>query len=152
MGVVVSKKTKERTKKVHQTTTVVTALKLGNSNRVQPQTSSKNNTSVKSTEQFNRGINASFRERPDESKGLNTCKDSLTYGLPSLRDSELAVTGNRTSGTTGYWNQSSAKGVENGQIPTIPYFGAWHDRVGCNSSPYACILYIGQSKTRIPKM
>ena len=84
MGVIASKKTKERTKQVQQTAAVVTALKSTStkSNKVEPQ---PNKTSSKSTH-----VGYGGRRLSDEREGLNNCKDSLTYGLPELKDSDTA--------------------------------------------------------------
>ena len=126
MGVIASKKTKERTKQVQQTAAVVTALKSTStkSNKVEPQ---PNKTSSKSTH-----VGYGGRRLSDEREGLSNCKDSLTYGLPELKDSDTAYN-MRASGTTGYWDQAN-RGAS-GQSKVIPYFGAWYDRV---SSSYSC--------------
>lgn len=150
MGVIVSKKTKERTKKVQQTTAVVTALKSTSStksNKVEPEPSQ--NLGAKSYGTSSNGTNAGYSDRvrygerrlSDEREGLNNCKDSLTYGLPELKDSDAAYSIS-ASGTTGYWDQTN--GGENGQSRTIPYFGAWYDRVEFDELCTVCRVYTGK--------
>ena len=131
MGVIVSKENRDRTKKVQQTAAVVSALKMaskdakGNgspslSNRSKDETSSlQSQTHPDSLEQRN----DKFVDRNDDFDrehmgSLNHDKSSLTYGLPELTDSYA-----HSSGTTGYWNKS------NKAVVTIPYFGAWKNRV-----------------------
>ena len=135
MGVVVSKKNQDRTKKVQQTAAVVSALKSS--------TSKARTVSKEDGNTARLGANrvapveekifdyASYRKEINENsmEGLNADRSSVTYGLPELGQDFVDVS---RSGTTGYWSPEST-------TVTVPYFGAWKNRVRCGAS--FCCLY-----------
>lgn len=132
MGIIVSKESRNRTKKVQQTAAVMTALKLASKE-------SKESTEKDSptTDQAQAGQTSQILQETQNHKAtdehldfdrehtanLNNDKSSITYGLPELDAADhLAY----SSGTTGYWDKS------NKAVIGIPYFGAWKQRV-CSS-------------------
>ena len=134
MGVIVSKENQNRTKKVQQTAAVVSALKTAskdNKGRVSPTVSnhSKDSLFVERQTQNNSNElqNARFSTRDDDldrehMASMNHDKTSLSYGLPNLGHADSYV-----SGTTGYWDKNDKSAV------TVPYFGAWKNRVSVKS-------------------
>lgn len=123
MGVIVSKKNQDRTKKVQQTAAVVSALKTASQNKDCPSSkrvSGLSESSKVAPLQEKKFSYASYCEERDSSStgGLNLDRGSLAYGLPELNEDSNTS----RSGTTGYWNADSA-------TVTIPYFGAWNNRV-----------------------
>ena len=134
MGVIVSKENRNRTKKVQQTAAVVSALKMAskdNKGKVSPTVSnhSKDSLSVETQTQNNSNElqNARFSTRDDDldrehMASMNHDKTSLSYGLPNLGNADSYV-----SGTTGYWDKNDKSAV------TVPYFGAWKNRVSGKS-------------------
>lgn len=116
MGVIVSKKEgQEKTKKVKQTTAVVSAFKA----TPNPQVSKKDKDFDKNDNSFHSKYDTSLGKF--SLSGRNDDKESLSYGLPELEDLEA---GSRSAGTTGYWNAT-----EDTTTNAIPYFGAWKNRV-----------------------
>lgn len=132
MGVVVSKKTNSRTKKVQQTASVVAALKVQKSNKVESSTS--HNLQSNKFYSYDRGtrngsgeVNVMFAERrlSADKKAI----ESLTYGLPALKEPLDRLPSISDRGITGNLEKSNSKGREDVEIVTIPYFGAWDNRV-----------------------
>lgn len=145
MGVIVSKENRDRTKKVQQTAAVVSALKMASkdaksngspsfSNHSNDKTLSlQSQTHLDSHEQRNdKFVNRNDDFDREHLGSLNHDKSSLTYGLPELTDSYA-----HSSGTTGYWNKSDKA------VVTIPYFGAWKNRVVNDELCTICGVYTG---------
>lgn len=144
MGVIVSKENRNRTKKVQQTAAVVSALKTAskdNKGKVSPTVSnhSKDSLSVERQTQNNSNElqNARFSTRDDDldrehMASMNHDKTSLSYGLPNLGNADSYV-----SGTTGYWDKNDKSAV------TVPYFGAWKNRVEYEELCSVCRAYTG---------
>lgn len=145
MGVIVSKENRDRTKKVQQTAAVVSALKMASKDAKSngsPSFSNHSNDKTLSLQSqthldFHEQRNDKFVNRNDDFDrehlgSLNHDKSSLTYGLPELTDSYA-----HSSGTTGYWNKSDKA------VVTIPYFGAWKNRVVNDELCTICGVYTG---------
>lgn len=146
MGVIVSKENQSRTKKVQQTAAVVTALKLaskdskgsanGSSRSKEDSHSLQSQTGLSSHEEKTKRLAEIDGEFGKESMvGLDDDKSSLTYGLPKLDATDSSA---HRSGTVGYWNKNDGTA-----IVTIPYFGAWKNRVANEELCTICHTYTG---------
>lgn len=128
MGVIVSKDNQKRTKKVQQTAAVVSALKLASKDtkgKNSPTTSQSltTPTPLASHETKNDKLSIEDHDLKREhtsTPNLNYDKSSISYGLPEL---DAADSFGYSSGTTGYWDKTDKA------IVSIPYFGAWRQRV-----------------------
>lgn len=122
MGVVVSKKTgQEKTKKVQQTAAVVKAFKTNPSPKPSPKLFGSQNTRITPFQGDSKYLNQSVNLGNYSLSGRNPDKDSFSYGLPELEDTNA---GSRLAGTTGFWSSTGDNSTS-----SIPYFGAWKKRV-----------------------
>lgn len=152
MGVIVSKENRDRTKKVQQTAAVVSALKMASKDAKSDGSPTSNDKTLSLQSQTHPDSheqrNDKFVDRNDDFDrehmgSLNHDKSSLTYGLPELTDSYA-----HSSGTTGYWNKSDKA------VVTIPYFGAWKNRVSicsCNNE-YRVRVYYREPQPMLPQL
>lgn len=131
MGIIVSRENQNRTKKVQQTAAVVTALKLASKESKGKDSSSHSPaasqsfttpTPPASNEMRNKELSIEDHglERQEHILNLNYDKSSIVYGLPELNAVDSLAS---NSGTTGYWDKTERPFV------SIPYFGAWRQRV-----------------------
>lgn len=131
MGIIVSRENQNRTKKVQQTAAVVTALKLASkeskgkdspSHSPAASQSFTTPTAPASNERRNKELSIEDHdlERREHILNLNYDKSSIVYGLPELNAADSLAS---NSGTTGYWDKTEKAFV------SIPYFGAWRQRV-----------------------
>ena len=129
MGIVVSKESRNRTKKVQQTAAVMTALKLASKESTEKDSPTTGQAQAGQTSQIlqetknHKATDEHLDFDREHTANLNNDKSSITYGLPELDAADhLAY----RSGTTGYWDKSNKAFIG------IPYFGAWKHRV-CSS-------------------
>lgn len=126
-----SKDNQKRTKKVQQTAAVVSALKLASkeSKDKDSPTASQSLTNPTPLPASHQTENDKFSYHDLEREHishLNYDKSSISYGLPELEATDSL---GYNSGTTGYWNKTDKA------IVSIPYFGAWSQRV-CTCNRY----------------
>jgi hypothetical protein len=122
MGVVVSKKTgQEKTKKVQQTAAVVKAFKANPSPKQSPKLFGSYKSRVLPLQGSSEYSNQEVNPGNFSLAGRNPDKESLSYGLPELEDTNA---GSRLAGTTGFWSSTEDSSS------SIPYFGSWKKRVG----------------------
>lgn len=143
MGIIVSKESRNRTKKVQQTAAVMTALKLASKESKESTEKDSPTTGQAQAGQTSQILQETKNHKAtdehldfdrEHTANLNNDKSSITYGLPELDVADhLAY----SSGTTGYWDKS------NKAVIGIPYFGAWKHRVENEELCSLCGVYTG---------
>ncbi|XP_031559848.1 PHD finger protein 24-like [Actinia tenebrosa] len=136
MGVVVSKKTgQEKTKKVQQTAAVVKAFKTNPSPKPCPKLFGAQNSRIAPLQGDSKYSNQAVNLGNYSLSGRNPDKESFSYGLPELEDTNA---GSRLAGTTGFWSSTEDS------TSTVPYFGAWSKRVENDELCFECGVYTAE--------
>lgn len=116
-----SKKTgQEKTKKVQQTAAVVKAFKTNPSPKPSPKLFGAKTSRIVPFQGDTKYSNQSVNLGNYSLSGRNPDKESFSYGLPELEDTNA---GSHLAGTTGFWSSTEDS------TSSIPYFGAWKKRV-----------------------